>query len=439
MRIRYFLLSSLLLLGAFSTQAQTALTKLGSVALPGYGTELVVSGTTAYVLTASAGQQGLRIYDVSAPAAPRLLSTLALPRYVNGPAVPPRHAVVNNGVLFVVSYPTNYTTPSTVVLWSIDVSNPSSPFVRTTDSNAGGSETFVAANGNYFYVVPNDRSQLYVYNRTPVVFQNNPPYLPIERGVDLPYSLSGIININTSGTTAYIQYANAAFATLDLSNAAQPVSSPGTTPGTITANDGTLAAGLAQPVYAGSVPSNTLRFYSLSSPLQPALVRSQAGSYGTRVAVSGQNVLTCGATSPFIAAVPSSSEPLRGYSLAVSGASSVEAVATGTQGSNALVAVNNVAYVLTDTELSIYAFPSTVTATRGVASLAPLTLYPNPTSHMVQLAKAAPGSSVAVYDLTGRICLETKLPPNGTLDVNTLSAGIYHVRTGTAVGKLMIQ
>lgn len=47
MRIRYFLLSSLLLLGTFATQAQTALTKLGSVAVPSYGTELVVEGTTA--------------------------------------------------------------------------------------------------------------------------------------------------------------------------------------------------------------------------------------------------------------------------------------------------------------------------------------------------------------------------------------------------------
>jgi hypothetical protein len=438
MSLRYLLFSAWLLSG-FNCQAQATLTKLSSIAVPSYGTELVVSGTTAYVLTASAGQQGLRVYDVSTPATPRLLSTLALPRSFGTQAVPPRHAVVNDGVLFVASYPTNASTPSSVVLWSIDVSNPASPFVRTTGSTVGGSETFVAASGNYLYVVSNNLSEVQVLNRTPYVLQNSPPYLPFERRVDLPYSLSGIIGVKTSGTAAYIQYANNAFATLNLSNAAQPVSSPGTTPGTITAADGTLAAGLAQPVYAGSVPSNTLHFYSLNNPLQPTLIRSQAGKYGTRVAVSGQTVFTCGETSPFIAAVPSSSEPLRGYLVTAGGASSVEAVATDTQGSNALVAANGVAYVLTDTELSIYAIPNTVTATRGAATLAPLALYPNPTSHTVRLAQAAPGSSVSVYDLTGRICLETKLPPSGTLDVSTLSAGLYHVRTGTAVGKLTIQ
>ncbi len=438
MSLRYLLFSTWLLSG-FSSQAQATLTKLSSVAVPSYGTELVVSGTTAYVLTASAGQHGLRVYDVSTPATPRLLSTLALPRALGTAALPPRHAVVNNGVLFVVSYPTNASIPATIVLWSIDVSNPASPSVRTTGGSTGGSETFVAASGNYLYVVPNNLSEVQVYNRTPYLFQNNPPLLTLERKVDLPYSLSGIIGVKTSGTAAYVQYANNAFVTLNLSDAAQPVSSPGTTPGTITAADGSLAAGLAQPVYAGSIPSNTLHFYSLSNPLQPTLIRSQAGNYGTRVAVSGQSVFTCGETSPFIAAVPSSSEPLRGYLLTANGASSVEAVATGTQGSNALVAANGMAYVLTDTELSIYAFPNTVTSTRGASTLAPLALYPNPASRTVRLAQAAPGSSVAIYDLTGRICLETRLPPSGTLDVSALSSGLYHVRTGAAVGKLTIQ
>jgi hypothetical protein len=436
MSLRYLLLSAWLLSG-FTSHAQAALTKLGSVAVPTYGTELVVSGTTAYVFTASAGQQGLRVYDVSTPSAPRLLSTLSLPNATNFSALPPRHAVVSGGLLCVASYTSPLSTPHFSTLWTIDVSNPASPSVRTA-SGVVGEEDFVAATGEYVYVVVADRNQLYVYNRNPVT-SSGYTYLTQEQTIDLPYSLSGIIGLSLTGTTAYVQYANGVFATLDVRNAALPVSSPGTTRGTITAASGTLAAGLAQPVYAGSVPSNTLRFYSLSSPLQPTLVRSQAGSYGTRVAVGGQTVFTCGETSPFISAVPSSAEPLRGYFLASSGSEPLEAVAADIRGANALVAANNMAYILTDTEFSIYAFPTTVTATRGAAALPPLALYPNPASHTVQLTQATPGSSVAVYDLTGRMCLQAKLPASGTLDVSALAAGLYQVRTGTAVGKLTIQ
>jgi hypothetical protein len=438
MSLRYLLLSAWVLSG-LSAQAQTSLTKLGSIAIPNYGTELVVSGTTAYVFTASAGQQGLRIYDVGTPASPRLLGTIALPNSPSLPALPARHAVLSGSTLLVTSYPTNITTPRSEAIWTIDVRNPTSPSVSTAGLTSGNEDSFVATSGDYFYVVPDDRNQLYVYNRTPIVTSSGFAYLPVERTIDLPYSLSGVIGLSLTGTTAYVQYANAIFATLDVRNPAQPVSSAGTTPGTISAASGALAAGLAQPVYAGSVPSNTLRFYSLSTPLQPSLLRAQAGTYGTRVAVGAQSVFTSGQTSPFISAVPSSAEPLRGYFLASNGSTPLEAVATGTQGANALVAANNLAYLLTDGELSIYAFPATVTATRGAASLAPITLYPNPASRTVQFDQARPGGSVAIYDLTGRICLQATLPSSRTLDVSTLSAGLYQVRTGTAVGKLTIQ
>ncbi|MDO7886011.1 T9SS type A sorting domain-containing protein [Hymenobacter cheonanensis] len=438
MRIHYFMLPSLLLLGTVAARAQAALAKLGSVTMPSYGTELVVDGTTAYVLTASAGQQGLRIYDMSTPAAPRLLSAIALPNAGNLSALPPRHAVVSNGLLCVTSYHSNLTTPHFGALWTVDVRNPASPAVRTADIVVG-EEDFIAATGDYIYVVPDDRNQAYVYNRTPMVASSGYTYLAQERTIDLPYSLSGIIGLNLTGTTAYVQYANAVFATLDVRNPAQPISSPGTMPGTIRAASGTLAAGLAQSVYAGSIPSNTLRFYSLSNPLQPTLVQSRAGNYGTRLAAGTQTVFTCGETSPFISAAPSSAEPLRGYFMASSASTPLEAVAMGTQGANALVAANNMAYVLTDNELSIYAFPTIVTATRGVATLAPLTLYPNPASRTVQLSQVTSSSSVTVYDLTGRICLQAKLPASGTLDISGLPAGLYQVHTGTAIGKLTIQ
>lgn len=438
MRIRYSFLSALFLLGSLPAWAQNTLTKLGSVTLPGYGTELVVDGTTAYVLTASAGKQGLQVYDVSMPAAPRLLSTIALPGAGPISAVPPRHAVVSDGILFVSSYPSPVSFPPSIVMWSIDVSNPASPSVRAVNSTSWSNDLLVAGRGNYLYAVPDNLNKLYVYNRTPVVYSGGTPYLPQERQVDLPYSLSGVSGVSISDTTAYVQYTNSVFATLDLTDAAQPVSSPGTAPGTISATSGKLAAGLAQPGYAGSVPANTLRFYALDTPSKPTLLRSQAGSYGTRVAVGGQSVFTCGAISPFVSAVPSSSEPLRGYFLASNGATLLEAVADGTQGANALVAANNKAYVLTDTELSIYTFPSVVTATRGAATLAPLALYPNPASGTVRITQPAADGNVAIYDATGKLCLQTKLPASGTLDISTLPTGLYQVRTGHATGKLAI-
>jgi hypothetical protein len=47
------------LLGVLSAQAQTSLTKLGSLTVPGYGTELLVNGSIAYMFTAVTGAQYL--------------------------------------------------------------------------------------------------------------------------------------------------------------------------------------------------------------------------------------------------------------------------------------------------------------------------------------------------------------------------------------------
>lgn len=428
------LLLAACLLGVISAQAQSSLTKLGSVTVPGYGTELLVNGTTAYVFTAVAGAQYLRVYDVSAPASPQLLSSIALTNNTNFPPLPPRHATLSNGILYAVSYPTTLYTPAGHSIWAINVTNPASPVLYASSFVTGGDEAFVAASGDYLYSAVNNAPSLSVTSRN--TYPNN-TLMPV-RTVSLPYSLSGIIGLSVSGTTAYVQYANSVFATLDLTNPANPVSSPGTTAGTISATSGALAYGLAQPGYVGSLPSNTLCFYSLATPTQPSLVRTQAGTYGTRVAAGGQSVFTVGATSPYQVAAATSNEPLRGYYSPTGGAAPVAAVTTDTQGANALAVVNNVAYVLTDTELRIYAFPTTVTATRG-AALAALPLYPNPAHSQLRLPQLAPGTPLAIYDALGRVCLETKLPVNGTLDISALPAGLYHVHTAGATSKLVVE
>jgi hypothetical protein len=369
---------------------------------------------------------------VSTPASPQLLSTLALPVNNGFPVIPPRHATLSNGVLFVVSYFVPVVNTPGYYVWAINVTNSANPVLYTnTYLYGGGDEALVTSSGDYFYSAINTLPSLNVATRT-----NNT--IGAVRSVALPYSLSGIIGLSVSGTTGYVQYANGVFATLDLTNPANPVSSPGTTTGTISAASGALAYGLAQPNYLGSVPSNTLRFYSLATPLQPSLVRSQAGAYGTRVAAGGQSVFTVGATSPYQVAAATSSEPLRGFYSPTSGAAPVAAVTTDTQGANALAVANNLAYVLTDTELRIYAFPTTVTASRD-AALAALPLSPNPAHGQLRLPQLMPGAPVAIYDALGRVCLDTKLPASGMLDISALPAGLYHVRTASATSKLVVE
>lgn len=434
MHIPSFLIAGLLLVGTLTARAQATLTKLSNVAVPSIGTELAVSGTTAYVFTANASQQQLLIYDVSTPAAPQLTSTLTLPPAPGLPPLPFRHAVVSNGTLYASSYPTVATTPSSQTTLAIDVRNPTSPSVVGVVLSVGGNERFLAASGDYLYTVPDNNNVLAVYNRA----QLSGPYLSLLQTVNLPYSLSGILSLSRSGNTLYVQYGNGVFATVDITNPANPVSSAGTTPGVVSAAAGPLGAGLVQPLYAGSVPSNTLRLYSLSNPLQPALSYNLPGSYGTRVAVSGQGVFTVGATSPYLPAVASSSQPLRGYYVPTNGTAPVAAVDATSQGANALVAANNLAYVLTDASLSIYAFPATVLATHSAASPAALIIYPNPASGTVHLPQLTPGAAITIYDIAGRSCLLATLPASGKLNISALPAGLYQVRTGTSVSKLLI-
>ncbi|NML64344.1 T9SS type A sorting domain-containing protein [Hymenobacter sp. RP-2-7] len=434
MRLRY-LLFPLLLAGGLNARAQALLQKLGSISLPTIGTALAVDGTTAYVLTASAGESQLLTYDVSTPASPRQLSRLALPT-ANTPPLPFRYAVVSNHTLYVSSYPTSYTTPHSESTLALNVQNPSAPALIGHVLSVGGDETHLAASGDYLYTVSDNGLILRVYNRTGPIYSS---YLSEVKNINLPYSLSGILSLCASGNTLYVQYGNGVFATVDITNPAAPVSSSATRVGTISAASGALAVGLAQPQYVGSVPSNTLRIYSLATLLQPALIRELPGSYGTRVALQGQFAYTVGETSPYIPAVASSREPLRAYYLPASGGAPIVATDPASQGANALVAANNLVYAVTDTDVSIYAFPATALATRAATATANLPLYPNPARGQVHLPQLAPGSPVSIFDVTGRCCLQAAVPAQGHLDISSLSAGLYHVRAGGTSSKLVVE
>ncbi|MBC7448795.1 MAG: DUF4331 family protein [Hymenobacteraceae bacterium] len=70
-----------------------------------------------------------------------------------------------------------------------------------------------------------------------------------------------------------------------------------------------------------------------------------------------------------------------------------------------------------------------------------LVLWPNPASGNVQLAGGTAGADVTVFDVTGRAVLRTKADTVGaaTLDLTTLTKGVYTVRVGSASRRLVVE
>ena len=73
----------------------------------------------------------------------------------------------------------------------------------------------------------------------------------------------------------------------------------------------------------------------------------------------------------------------------------------------------------------------------------PLALYPNPTRGVVIVrAESGAGRSVeGLYDVAGRLVRSSVLPPSGVgpLDLSGLPAGVYVVRAGGAVGRVVVR
>ena len=72
----------------------------------------------------------------------------------------------------------------------------------------------------------------------------------------------------------------------------------------------------------------------------------------------------------------------------------------------------------------------------------PLALYPNPARRAVTV-RAAPGvgRTVEVYDVAGRLVRSSALPPSGVgpLDLSGLPTGVYVVRAGGEVGRVVVR
>ena len=68
----------------------------------------------------------------------------------------------------------------------------------------------------------------------------------------------------------------------------------------------------------------------------------------------------------------------------------------------------------------------------------PLSLYPNPASRWVRIQADEPALPVQLFSLDGRKLLESRSAQPGWLDVSELAPGVYIVRCGYQIGKLVI-
>ena len=87
--------------------------------------------------------------------------------------------------------------------------------------------------------------------------------------------------------------------------------------------------------------------------------------------------------------------------------------------------------------------PATGTPTGVSAAAAPsaLVIWPNPASGQVQLAGGTPRTGVTVFDNLGRVVLRTQTDTAGAASLNlaTLSKGVYSVRVGTLNQRLVVE
>ncbi|MFI5201574.1 MAG: T9SS type A sorting domain-containing protein [Candidatus Kapaibacterium sp.] len=66
-------------------------------------------------------------------------------------------------------------------------------------------------------------------------------------------------------------------------------------------------------------------------------------------------------------------------------------------------------------------------------------IWPNPASSILHIGSAAPGGTIAIYDLLGRELVWTELQPNTTFDISQFSPGIYSVVVNSKTGPTAIQ
>ena len=343
----------------------------------------------------------LDTYNVSQPAAPALFSSAT----TNTPY--PRRVVAGTSKAYVLGWGLG-SAVATSGLRAFDMSQPITPVPGASTLTLGPPDQYVAATETLVGVASNQSSILQIYDSN----------LTLLASVSTSSPASGLA---MSGTTAYLQRGSS-LDVYNLANSAAPVRSTSFS-GYIMATSGTLAFGLN---------GSTLLVYDISNPLLPVLKGSTTTNGGTLLAASGNRVYTAGV----YAAIGGSTSQLQAFDVSKPMTPTLLATAAAGATGTALAANGDVAYLVNGSNFQVYTLTGML-ATAAATTLA-YSLYPNPAHGTLTLMQTPVATPVTIYDALGRVHLQASVSATHTLDINTLSKGLYLVRVGASTQRLLI-
>lgn len=407
-----------------TSEAQT-LTTVGTITSGAATTPLglAASGTTLFVANDNPAST-LQLYDISTPAAPRLLSTTA-----STLVHPARRVSVSGTTAYVASYAYSPIVRTGAELAAFDISNPATPVLRKTVAVDLPTPLNIVARGEFVYVATGFTNTSGYGIR---VFNNN---------LDVVSSIAlggpGVSSLTVNGPALYVKQGNST-AIYDLTEPAAP-SFKRSTASSVQVINGQVGYGMYSPAQ-GNQP-NVVLTSDVSDPLNPVLMSNAEGGFGTQLGVlaSGRVLFTVGdgnfsSDSPNMA----SQLPLRALEMSTPSAPVQIGVDLNVQGAFSLATSGNYVYAATLNRVYIYTVNGIITATRTKDQSA-LNLYPTPAHGLLTITKAPPVASVAIYDLAGRLCLETSVPANGIIDIHALPTGLYVARIGDVARQLIVE
>ena len=386
------------LLSASATLAQS-LPLAANLTVNGGPLGVASTGTTAYL--ANFGDNSLQTYNLAAPSAPVLLSTIS-------PASARARSVAASGTMVYV-LGNDLGTSTSSQLRAFDVSVPTAPTPRQVLTLAAP-PLYVAASSTLVCVASGQSATLQVYSSDLTLLSTITTSSFADR-------------VTLNGTTAYLQRGSQVDV-YNLSTPSAPVRQT-TITGTIGAVSGTLAFGLS---------GSTLLVYNVSNPLAPTLVGSTATNGGTLLAASGNTVFTTG----LYAAIGGSTSLLQSFDVSNPSAPVLRATAGAGSTATALAASSNAAYLVNGYTLQVYSLTGSSLATLPI-NTRNISLYPNPARTTLTITQVAANTPVTIYDLAGRVCLHALLPASGSLDINSLSTGFYLAHIGESVQKFIVE
>lgn len=410
-------------LATVTSKAQT-LTTVGAITSSAATTPLglTASGTTLFVANDNPAKT-LQLYDISTPAAPRLLSSTA-----STLVHPARRVSVSSNTAYVASYAYAPTTLTDVQLAAFDVSNPTAPVLRKTVAVNLPPPLNIVARGEFVYVASGfsngNSSGLQVFN-------NNLDFVG-----SVSIGTGAVANLTVNGPALYVKQGTST-GIYDLSAPAAPTFKSGTA-SSIQAINGRVGYGMYWPTQ-GNQP-NVILTSDVSDPLNPVLMANAEGGFGTQLGVlaSGRVLFTVGDGNFNNPPSMTSQLPLRALDMSIPSVPVQIGADLNAQGAFSLATSGNYAYAATLNRVYIYTVNGVITATR-TKDQAALNLYPTPAHGLLTITKAPLAASVAIYDLTGRLCLETSLPANGTIDIHALPTGLYVARIGDVARQLIVE